>query len=592
MGPVLPPTRDDAAASVWQGRAKGGHFGAAYVGLAGLAALLPWLPRWVPTQDGPQQVRLTAFLIEMRTDPASPLHAVYHDSLGLVTGSLFSWFCYLLHPVLTLDAAERLWLSLCMVGFAWVGWLVTRAAHPTQPARVLLLAPFLVHGFVTFGFYPYLASVPLAAGGALLVARPPVSGSAAWRTLMASGLLVLCCLAHVSSLALAFGLVVLLVLGQPRWGAGFLRAALAFAPAFFLLVGSSRVLDLSASAHQTPISDVIEMLSPLEAMGQFFSCALAGVGHVDRVVQTLCLLLAFGLVAMAIAQAIERTGVRTLTLRLPAPAWPVLLLVLLGLGLTLLPSRYKGWAYASARVIPFILLLLPAAAFWPRSGSVAERRLSAGLVAGSLMVRLAIGQGWFEIGMHLQSVASAGTIMRPGTRMLPLVFAPGPEAKAAVRAAGRSLHAWAIPSRLRHAMVPFGFENMRRLMLIARPDARPPFPAGPDEFAAAVLWNKEPQKARVFADYGFYAKDITDTARFLAPAVTRPDFYAALRDAVLRQAEAGFHYLLAVDPPPRFLAQVTARGWPCLYADGGVYVYRLGLGFDTFVLSAAIDAPR
>lgn len=557
------------------------YYGATYVGLAALAALLPFVPAFVPTQDGPQQVRLSAFLIELRADPQSPLRAVYHDALGPVTGSLFTWFTYLLHPLLRVETSERLWLSLCIAAFAAVGWLLCRAAHPQAPARALLLTPFFLNGFVTFGFFPYLASVPLAAGAAWLLLRPTTDGASSsrqrWaRAVLASPLLALCCLGHISSLMLALGVVLLLALMQQRSVARLLPTALAFVPALLLAVHSSRVLALTPSGHQTPISDFIELLSPAQALGELFGCSLAGVSPLDLGLQGAALVLALGLLGLSIYSGEHRR-------------WPHLVLALLGAGLLVLPSRYKGWHYASARVIPFMLLLLPATAWWPRAGSRPERWLAGAAALLALGATLSIGLGWRGLGQRLEVVAGAASVLTPGARVLPLTFAPGAEAPPAVRAAGRSLHAWALPTRLARAMVPFGFENMRRLMIVARADARPPFPPGPDEFAASVLWDHPPERARIFADYGFYAKDITDTARFLLPGIADPAFYEALRTAVLHKAEAGFHYVLAIDAPPRFQAQARARGWPCLYQRQGVYVYRMPLSLSTLVLPYGAD---
>jgi hypothetical protein len=60
------------------------------------------------------------------------------------------------------------------------------------------------------------------------------------------------------------------------------------------------------------------------------------------------------------------------------------------------------------------------------------------------------------------------------------------------------------------------------------------------------------------------------------PRVADPRFYDAVREALLDEAYATFHYLLAVDPPPAFLSTLHERGWPRLYESDGVYVYKLG----------------
>jgi hypothetical protein len=553
---------------------------ALYATLAAAAAVLPWIPRWVPTQDGPQQVRLTEFLIEMRGDAASPLHAVYHDTLGLVTGSIFAWWSLLAHPVLSVETAEKLWLSLCIGGFAWVGWLVTRAASPGAPARALLLAPLFVNGFTTSGFYPYLASVPLAVGGVLLLAPTKRMGHAA----LASILLMLAALGHVSSLAVAIGLVVLGLVWRRSGWREMVRPAVAFVPSLLVVAHSARVLAVGVSAHQSPMSEVVETRSPFETVVHFFTYVTAGVGPFDSAVQATLLVLVLALLGVGVAKLLRRRA-GLVEVQVPVSAWPLAVVVLLGIVLMVLPTRVGAWSHASARVIPFILLLLPAAVWWPAPGSALERRLASGLAAGALVVVLGVGYGWRRMGEHLDQVAKAASVIAPGSRVVPLVFEPGPEASWSVREARGTigLHAWAIPTRLRDAMVSFGFENMRRLMIVARADAQPSFPPGPDEFAARILWaSSEPVGVRVFADQGLSQDDITDDARFLLPRIADARFYDELRNALLDHAFAEFHYLLAIDPPQSFLGAAQDRGWHRLYESDGVYVYRLGkdLGVD------------
>jgi hypothetical protein len=561
--------------------ASGGPWHRLYLALAVIAAALPWVPRWDATQDGPQHIRLSAFVIEMRSDAASPLHAVYHDSLGLVTGSLFTWFSYLLHPLASVDTAGRLWLSLTIAGFAWVGWLISRTAHPEAPARALLLAPFFVNGLTTYGFFPYLGSVPLAAGSVWLLASPKARAPDWLRHSLAAVLLIVTCLSHVSSLVIAFGTSLAIAVARRRSLRDVLVVLVVFTPAILVALHSTRVLDVALSTHQSLPDEGIETMNPVETAVRALMYAQAGVWVVDRVAQIVALGLALVLIGAAIASLVQPSKERgdyTARVRWPS-TWPLGLLALLLAALFTLPARLSGFTHANGRIVPFVLLLIPACAWWPKVGSVLERRLAAGAAAAAVIAFVGIGYGWLEIGRHLDSVASAAKVIEPGTRVLPLVFEAGPDASAPVRARGSGgLHAWAIAARLRHSMVSFGFENMRRLMVVARADAHPPFPKGPDEFAARVLWGPRPKLARVFADYGPYMSDITDDARFLAPSLAEPGFFDAMRDAVLEEAREGFHYLLAIDPPPAFLETVRGLGWRPIHQEDGVYVYRLGLG--------------
>ena len=55
---------------------------AVYALVACAASLLPWLPRWLPTVDGPQHLRLIAFVLEENGFPVAPA------ILGVVLGQM------------------------------------------------------------------------------------------------------------------------------------------------------------------------------------------------------------------------------------------------------------------------------------------------------------------------------------------------------------------------------------------------------------------------------------------------------------------------------------------------------------------------
>lgn len=559
------------------------------------AVALPWIPSHLPTQDGPQHLRLNDFLIEMRTHPGSPLHAVYVDALRFRTASLFSWFCLILHPLLSIEAIERLFVSLCVAGFGWVGWLLTRAARPEAPGRALMLAPFFINWFTTMGFMSYLASIPCAAGACYLLFAPSQNARAcihrAGRVLLAALLLLLACLGHISTVLVALVLAVLLSAARKSRGLMF-AVGLAFLPALLLGFASLGGLDAPVSAQQTPRLETPFFNGIVVGIGQLFACIPAGVGPIDMALQGVMLALAVALLGWGIAQIVRlrhppagEDQPAVLSMTLSRAAWPLGFIAILVLGVLVLPTEFLGWGFMSARLIPFILLLLPAAVAWPRAGSQAETRLCAALAVVSLFVTCSIGYGWRAVGRDLDNVAGAARVMQPGTRVLPLTFAPGDESPWAVRGAGRRLHAWAIPARLGRLMVPFGFENMRRIMLYGRADASPPLPEGPDEFIGPILWTPGfLQTPRVFAEARLDVSEITDAARFLAPGLRDRAFLDHLRAAVLDQAALGFHYLLLIHPPGSLLGEVRARAWPCLYAQQGTYVYRLGLPLDRFAI--------
>jgi len=564
-----------------------------YCLLLACAVALPWIPSYLPVQDGPQHLRLNSFLLEMRANPASPLHSVYVDALRLRTASLFSWFCLLFSPLLSIEAIERLFVSLSIAGFGWVGYLWTRAARPEAPARVLVLAPFFINWFTTMGFFSYLASIPLAAAGCYLLFTPSPGRSSpqpgTQRVLLATLLLLISCLGHISTVLVS--LVLSMLLAWARKSRRLLFAVLlAFTPALIVGIFSAGYFDAPVTTQQSPELNIPVFLGLAPALLQAAASVVARAGPIDMALQGLMLLLITILLARAIRQLCQLRRVTEgpeytscLSVRLPPSIWPLCGIGVLLLGLLVLPDQFYGWAHAASRLIPFILLLLPAAVAWPRAGSAAERQLVTMFVSASILITIAIGFSWRAVGHDLDNVAGAAQVMHAGTRVLPLTFRPGAESSWAVRGGGRQLHAWAIPARLKRLMVPFGFENMRRTMIYGRADAQPPLPAGPDEFIGPILWaSSQPQTPRVFTEGLLDLEEITDAARFLVPGLRDGRFLEQLRVAVLDQAYRGFHYLLLIHPPESLLKTIRLRAWPCLYAQQGTYVYRLGLPLDQF----------
>jgi hypothetical protein len=560
---------------------------------ASIASL--WIPSYLPTQDGPQHLRLNAFLIEMRLQPASPLNAVFVDALGFRTTSLFSWFCLLCQPFFSIEITERLFVSLSIAGFGWVVWLCTRRIHPGSPARVLVIAPFFINWFTTMGFLSYFASIPLAGGAVYLLFKEPQGERSrmyrAGKLLLAALLLLVGGLGHMAAVLVALFLALLLATVKKNRDL-FISVALAFLPALILGIVSISPSTGAVTAHQTPQRDIPQFQSILFGFTDFLTSMIAGVGPIDTVLQGAMMVLVLALLVTGAAQLIrlrrpmEGQGrPAELSISLSRTVWPLCLISVLLLGLGVLPIEIMGWTYASTRLIPFMLLLLPAAVAWPAAGSITERRVCMVLSISSLLITGAIGCSWFAVGNDLKNVAGAARVMQPGTRVLPLTFSPGEESPWLVREAGPQIHAWAIPARLSRLMVSFGFENMQRMMVYGRADARPPLPEGPNEFIGPIVWTPGfRQTPRVFAEARMHIDEITDAARFLAPGIRDPQFLQHLGDAVLDQAVQGFHYLLLIHPPKSLLHDVRTRELQCLYEQQGIYVYRLSLPLDRFVI--------
>ncbi len=573
---------------------------AVYALVACATSLLPWLPRWLPTVDGPQHLRLIAFVLEMRADAQSPLHGVFEDALGVRTASSFAWFCVLLHPWLSLETAERLWASACILGFALVGCLWTRALRPEEPGRALLLTPFFINWFTTQGFWPFLGSVPCAGLALWLLytgrTEPAVRLGRVVRVTAAAALLVATYLGHISTLLIALGVGT--AFAWMRVGVrrrALIESALAFAPALALMaVVSFHDFAGPVTTHGEPRPHAPFFPPLYELLALAFVRIHADVGPVDRWLQGL----AFGLIGFLallalVAQARARRPVAKEELG-DSPdlaRWPLGVAGLLFIALLALPVGWAGGWHVSARVLPFILLILPAAVSWPRAGSRTETWLGAGLALGALVVLISVGVGWTHLGDQLDRVARAGAVMEPGTRLAWLGFEPEADAPYGVRGTALLRHAWAIPARERRQLVAFGFENFRHSMVRARRDARPPLPEGANEFSA-ILWDEALKPPPfVYLERHFSTRNITSAARLLLPTLAAPDILPRLRQAVLSQAGREFHYLLVGNPPAAVANEIRNFEWPRVYQDGGVEVYRLGRALDDLSLGGTARPP-
>jgi hypothetical protein len=576
-----------------------------YAIAAAAAAVLPWVPALVPTQDGPQHLRLNEILLELRADPGSPLGAVFADGFGsgLRTASLFTWLCIALQDVATVDTCLRLYLSACIAGTAAVGWAWVRRLFPEQPARALVLLPFLVPWHVTMGFLPFIGSVPLAALAVLLLHGPAKRPRArAVAAVLVFGVLFV---AHVSSLSIAIALAALdALLDRERRARRMALLVGTALPALVLALVSSTggAWDNSGNeavaANQPPLIQTTLWWSlPValcKAIGGFFARA----GMLSELAQGAALLVALALVAANVRRLARRRG-SVLEISLTAQAVPVLVFFGLLLGVAILPWVFLSWAYMSMRLVPYAILCLPLAVWWPAAGGAAERRLAILIGALAVAATLAVGAGWRVIGENLARVERAASVLEPGTRVLPIMFLPPDDGHASLfmRTASRyrigldawpELHGWAYAARRARAMVPFGLEHARQMAVYARVDANPPLPPGPDEFIGNNIWGEpEPVSTpRIYAEIpgDLQLEEVSEAARFLLPAIDEPKFWDHLRAAVLDQAAKNYHYLLAVHAPPSVRAELAARGWPVLYAEGDVFVYRLGLPLDQLVV--------
>jgi hypothetical protein len=566
-----------------------------YIFLIAASMALPWIPSYLPTQDGPQHLRLNAFLIEMRMHPASPLNAVYVNALGFRTASLFSWFCLLCRPFFSIETAERLFVSFTIAGFGWVAWLCTKSYWPKPATRALVIAPFFINWFTTMGYLSFMASIPFAGGALYLLFSAPQHGRTwiyrAGKLLLAALLLLVSGLGHISAVLVAFVLALILTTAIKKGGL-FLAVTLSFLPALILGIVSIGPFNEAITAHQSPLLDIPQFQGLLPGIIDFLANVLARAGPIDTVLQGSVLVLVLVLLGIRVLRLIrqrrrpeDQSRPAEPSISLLRSEWPLWLTCILLLGFVVLPTQFMGWSNASARLIPFILLLLPAAVAWPQAGSTAERRLCIVLSISALLITGAIGFSWRATGNDLKNVAGAARVMQHGTRILPLTFSPGRESPWLVREAPLQLHAWAIPARLNRLMVSFGFENTRRMMIYGRADASPPLPEGPDEFIGPILWTPGfRQTPHVFAEEQMDIVEITDAARILAPSLHDPQFLKHLGGAVLDQAFNGFHYLLLIHPPDLLLQEIRDRALQCLFAQEGIYVYRLGLPLDRFVI--------
>jgi len=127
------------------------------MGLFSLASLYPlWLVDYFPSVDGPAHVALTH--IWMNIDlPDFGLYREYYQSGSLNSPNMLIYFLlYGLMKVFPPFIAEKILLSLFVVGLPWSIWYMTTSKDREQGTVALLSFP-LVYNYITyFGFYNFL----------------------------------------------------------------------------------------------------------------------------------------------------------------------------------------------------------------------------------------------------------------------------------------------------------------------------------------------------------------------------------------------------------------------------------------------------
>lgn len=187
-------------------------------GLYALAIFLGISPLWagtyLPAVDLPQHLSLISVL--HRLTDASTLYPEFFEARGTLTPYLgYYYVVHLLHWLMPLDLANRLFLTACVASFPLaLGFLLRSLRYPRWPS--LLALPFVYGDSFAWGFVNYNSSLPLAlmACGFMVRTVEEPSKRKAWSTGLAF-FTVAVLLFHVQVFAfLAFALPCLLLMSR------------------------------------------------------------------------------------------------------------------------------------------------------------------------------------------------------------------------------------------------------------------------------------------------------------------------------------------------------------------------------------------
>jgi hypothetical protein len=381
---------------------------------AALTLLLPiWSARYVPTGDGPSHV-YSAWVLLHLDDPALP-HLGDHFTTRLEP--LPNWtiqaLLLLLLQVAPPLVAEKLLLSLYVLGFAAAAWYFAATVERSRAANAFLLLPFAYHKLLYWGFYNFAFGVPLLFLAVAYWWRHRAIPSARFAVVL-NLLLLLAYFTHIVTLALTLIAIAALWLATAR-GAPLRRHALHLAilapqcllPLWFVASQQGGII-----ASEAPARVVLAFVLRLGALFPHQS------PHAGR-------LLGLLLLALAAATLVRRN------LRGGAGGWRPRLAGE-GDGFLLVAALFTGALVAApagvfeGTILPLRLSLFPFLALVPWLAPASSRAVPAVLAVAlsGLVAWQAVGLARFHRGIEgdLATFLAGLEDVAPASRVLPIVF--------------------------------------------------------------------------------------------------------------------------------------------------------------------------
>ena len=129
--------------------------------LCGLHVLPIWLFRHFPSQDGPIHLSIADMLMKFHKPEFAIFHEFFNLRPVLEPNLLIYGILLLLRQVAETAVAEKSFLTLYAIGFAWAARYAIAAVNPRGKVFSLLFLPFVMGQFIHMGFYNFCFSFVL-----------------------------------------------------------------------------------------------------------------------------------------------------------------------------------------------------------------------------------------------------------------------------------------------------------------------------------------------------------------------------------------------------------------------------------------------
>lgn len=321
-----------------------------------------WFNRYVPTQDGPCHLENALHLRDLCLPGCTGVERCYRFDPGTASNLLYQVTVAAFATVLPPYAAERLFLSLYLVGFAAATYALTRAAGARTAIPAVAALPYALAFPFHMGFFNYCAGlvIAFAAWAYFWYRRDELRGRDA---IVLNAAAVLAYATHVAAAVLlvagTFALNAWLAAGEISQGRRTLKKRLAV----FAMLLPACVLPVYFVASYPPSAPVH---LPWRDLGR-----LLITGSSFRFFGAQQLYLGIASLAVVLGAVLLRAARSTNEPRWPPPRNGILVLAAGTLALYFLaPDATAGYAVISARllVIPWVVFLVWAGDDFGRTG--------------------------------------------------------------------------------------------------------------------------------------------------------------------------------------------------------------------------------